>query len=167
MIWEEGIASFILQINGEIQEREITWSRPCSLQAVEFRFQLTLWEPEDHVISPSLLQSLFLPWMPPRPVHEARVFQNHLDHHRFPGLLQETELTSCRQGSSWIFPGGSDGKESACNAGDPGSVLGSGRSPGGGHGNPLQKSSLENPMDRRAWQAIVHGVAESQTQLSD
>ena len=49
------------------------------------------------------------------------------------------------------FPGGSDGKESACNAGDMGSILGSGRSPGGGHGNPLQYSCLKNPMDRGAW----------------
>ena len=100
-------------------------------------------------------------------MHEARVFQNHLDHHRFPGLLRQIELTSCRQGSSWLFPVGLDGKESACNAGDPGSILGSGRSPGGGHGNPLQYSSLENPMDRGAWRATVHGVAESQTQLSN
>ena len=46
------------------------------------------------------------------------------------------------------FPGGSDGKASACNAGDPGSIPGSGRSPGEGNGNPLQHSCLENPMDR-------------------
>ena len=45
----------------------------------------------------------------------------------------------------------SDGKESACSVGDPGSILGSGRSSGGGHGNPLQYSSLENPMDRGAY----------------
>ena len=48
---------------------------------------------------------------------------------------------------------------------DVGSILGSGRSPGGGHGNPLQSSCLENPMDRGAWQAIVHKVAKSWTQL--
>ena len=48
------------------------------------------------------------------------------------------------------FPGGSDGKESACNAGDLGSIPGSGRSPGEGNGNPLQHSCLENPMDRGA-----------------
>ena len=52
----------------------------------------------------------------------------------------------------WGFPGGSDGKESACNAEDPGSIPGSGRSPGGGCGNPLQQSCLEHPMDRGAWQ---------------
>ena len=55
------------------------------------------------------------------------------------------------------FPDGSDGKESACNAGDPGSIPGSGRSPGEGNGNPLQYSCLENPIDRRAWRATVHG----------
>ena len=49
------------------------------------------------------------------------------------------------------FPGGSDGKASAYSAGDPGSIPGSGRSPGEGHGNPLQYSCLENPMDGRAW----------------
>ena len=54
---------------------------------------------------------------------------------------------------------GSLGKESACNAGDPRSILGWGRSPGKGNGNPLQYSCLENPMDRGAWQATVHGVA--------
>ena len=49
------------------------------------------------------------------------------------------------------FPGGSDGKASACNAGDPGSIPGSGRSPGEGNGNPLQYSCLENSMDGGAW----------------
>ena len=50
---------------------------------------------------------------------------------------------------------------------DAGSIPGSGRSPKGGHGNPLQYSCLENPMDRGAWQATVYGVAKSWTQLSD
>ena len=60
------------------------------------------------------------------------------------------------------------GKESACNAGaagDVGSIPGSGRSPGGGQGNPLQYSCLENPMDRGAWRATVHGVMKSWTRL--
>ena len=61
------------------------------------------------------------------------------------------------------FPGDSVGKESACNAGDPGSIPGLGRSPGEGNGNPLQYSCLENPMDRGAWWATVHGVTKSQT----
>ena len=59
------------------------------------------------------------------------------------------------------FPGGSDSKESACNAGDPGLTPGWGRSPGVGNGNPLQYFCLENPMDRGAWQATVHGIAKS------
>ena len=63
------------------------------------------------------------------------------------------------------FPCCSDGKEFACSAEDPGSIPGLGRSPGGGHGNPLQYSCLENPMDRGAWRAIAHGVAKTQTQL--
>ena len=63
------------------------------------------------------------------------------------------------------FPHGSESKESACNAGDTGLIPGSGRSPGGGHGNPLQYSCLENPIERGAWQAIVHGVAKSQALL--
>ena len=62
---------------------------------------------------------------------------------------------------------GSDGKESACNAGDAVSIPGSGRSPGEGNGNPFQYSCLENSMDRGTWQATVHGVAKSQTQLSN
>ena len=65
------------------------------------------------------------------------------------------------------FPGGSDGKKSACNAGDQGSIPQLGRSPGGGYGNSLQYSCLQNPMDRGAWWATVHGVANSQTRLSD
>ena len=65
------------------------------------------------------------------------------------------------------FPSGSDGKASVCNAGDPGSIPRLGRSPGEGNGSPLQHSCLENPMGRGAWQATVHGVAKSQTRLSD
>ena len=65
------------------------------------------------------------------------------------------------------FPSGSDVKESAHNAGDPGLIPGSGRSPGEGNGNPLQYSCLENSMDRGAWRAIVHGITKSQAQLSD
>ena len=61
------------------------------------------------------------------------------------------------------FPGGSDGKESPCNAGDLDSIPSSGRSSGEGNGNPLQCSCLENPMGRGAWRAVVHGFAKSQT----
>ena len=68
------------------------------------------------------------------------------------------------------FPSGSAVRNLPAIAGDTGSIgrqIGSGRCPGGGNGNPLQDSSLRNPMDRGAWQAIVHEVAKSQTRVSD
>ena len=71
-------------------------------------------------------------------------------------FLKQTPLTGG-------FPGGSDGKESACNAGDSGLIPGLGRSLGEGNDYPLQYSCLENSMDREAWRGIVHGVARSQT----
>ena len=69
-------------------------------------------------------------------------------------------ISSC---PSFYDVGGSDGKESACNVGDLGSIPGSGRAPGEGNGNPPQYSCLENPMDRGAWRAGDHGVAKSRT----
>ena len=77
---------------------------------------------------------------------------------------QQTDFTYV-----WTFHkyGGSDNKESACNAGDPGSILGWGRFPGEGNGYPHHYSCLENPMDRGARWGIVHGVAKSRTRLSD
>ena len=66
-----------------------------------------------------------------------------------------------------MLPGGSDDKASACNEGDPGSIPGWGRSPAERNGNPLHESCLENPMDGRARWATFHGVAKSQTRLSD
>ena len=68
---------------------------------------------------------------------------------------------------SLVLTGGSEVKVSACNAGDLGSIPGSGRSPGEGNGNPLQYPCQENPMDGGAWWATVHRVAKSRTQLSD
>ena len=65
------------------------------------------------------------------------------------------------------FPGGSEGKESACYAGDVGLIPGLGRSPGEENGYPLQYSCLENSMERGAWEATVHRVAKSQTELSN
>ena len=65
------------------------------------------------------------------------------------------------------FPCGSDGKESSCNAGDPGSVPGLRRSHGEENGYPLQYSCLETSMDRGAWWATVHGITKSQIQLSN
>ena len=71
-------------------------------------------------------------------------------------------VTSCVHAHAQLcLTGGSEVKASACNAGDLGSIPGSGRSPGEGNGNPLQYSCLENPMDRGAWWATVHGVTKS------
>ena len=106
-----------------------------------------------------------------------------------PGMAGSREIEECLPGDSaspedlltvrfWAseknhrflergFLGGSDCKESACNAGDPGSTPGLGRSPGEGNGHPFQCSCLENSMDRGAWQAIVHGVAKSWIWLSN
>ena len=63
------------------------------------------------------------------------------------------------------FPGGSDGEEYACNAGDSGLIPGSERSPGEGNGNPLRYSCLENPTERGPWRAPVHGASQSQKRL--
>ena len=82
----------------------------------------------------------------------------------FSSLIQE-QISALS--ISYGFPGGSEVKVSAWNAGDPGSIPGLGRSPGEGNGNPLQYSCLENPMEGGAWQAAVHAVTESQTRLSD
>ena len=82
------------------------------------------------------------------------------------GLTDITEIYCTAQGTMG-FSGGSDSKEFACNAQDLASIPGLGRSPGGGHGNPLKYSCLESPTDRGAWQAMVHGVAKNPTQLSD
>ena len=98
--------------------------------------------------------------------------------------LQDLQICSLRPGSQQTFLAVSPGhweiqettppppqwlgvKESSCNTRDTGSISGSGGSPGGGNGNPLQYSCLENPMDRGAWWATVHGVTKSQTRLSN
>ena len=73
------------------------------------------------------------------------------------------EYSFKKMGLSWWF----SNKDSNCNAGNMSSILGSGRSPGEGNGGHLQYSSLENPMDRGAWWAMVYGVAKSRTQLSN
>ena len=100
------------------------------------------------------------PWRGPlgaKPVQIAR---------QIVGVVTQLRLPACHLVGLHVildlcflcgFPGG---KESACNAGDPGSIPGLGRSPGEGHGNPLQYSCLENPMDRGAWWAAVHGGSQ-------
>ena len=80
------------------------------------------------------------------------------------------ELQGALNSQSYVekgFPGGLDGKESACNVGDPGLIPRLGRSPGEGNGKAFQYSCLENFTDGGAWWATVHGVTKSQTQMSD
>ena len=91
------------------------------------------------------------------------------------GALKRDGKTSLHLRGVWVvalgsrrgFPDGSAVNNPPANPGDKGSFLGSGRSPGGGNGSPLQYSCLENSMDRGAWRATVHGVAKSQTRMSD
>ena len=83
------------------------------------------------------------------------------------GAVLITGLPGKQPSMGFYFFITSDSKASACSAGDPGSIPGSGRSPGEGTSTPLQYSCLENPMDGGTWQATVHGVTESQTRLSD
>ena len=105
-------------------------------------------------------------------INNNNVFQI-LSSHR---LLQNIKYSSLcyTVGPCWLFilhkvvctlgfPVGSDGKESACNSGDLGSIPGLGRSPGGGHGNPLQYSCLENSHEQRSLEATVHGVSKNET----
>ena len=80
---------------------------------------------------------------------------------------KDYSLTMGCYNHSWASNCSSVGKESACSAEDPGLMPGSGRSPGEGNGNPLQYSCLENPTDREAWWAAIHGVAKSRALLSD
>ena len=77
-----------------------------------------------------------------------------------PSFWPVTKPITGRFSMSEVLPFSSDGKESACNAEDPGSIPGLGRSSRRGSGNPLQYSCLENPMNRGAWRATVHGVTE-------
>ena len=97
--------------------------------------------------------------------------------HKESDMTEQLHWTDCKEPkenlegriggpSPWGFPGGSDCKESACNTGDLGLIPGSGWCHGEGNGNPLQKAFLENPVDRRAWWATVHGVAKSWIRLS-
>ena len=79
----------------------------------------------------------------------------------------EAQLQKSQAIGGFDFPGGSEVKTSACNAGDLGSIPGLGRSPGEGNGNPLQYSCLENPIDGGVWWSVVHGVVTSRTRLSD
>ena len=101
------------------------------------------------------------------------VFNFHVIVYAFPSKVAVMAQSTVSTNDLYVvykycmgFPGGSDGKETAYNVGDLGSIPESGRSPGEGNGNLPQYSCLENSMDRGAGQTIVHGVAKSLTQLS-
>ena len=100
-------------------------------------------------------------------VHEVAKNQKRLSTHSCLLSCARFWLAALNERVVEGFPGGSDGKESAYNAGDSVSIPGSGRSPGEAKGYPLQHSFLENPMDRGAWRAAVYGVAKNRTQLSN
>ena len=124
---------------------------------------LLLWHTTGLAVGPQLL-SLRLCSSSAHVLCQLRKIQSGSCSYQALSHLQSSCITSMG------FPGGSVGKESTCNAGaarDSGLIPGSGRSPGGGRGNPLRYSCLENPMDRGAWQATVHGVTKSRTRLSD
>ena len=96
------------------------------------------------------------------------IIESSIKYGMYPsGLLNVWIIITANIFSAYYVPGGSDSKESACNVGDLGSIPALGRTPGERHGNPLQYSCLENPMDRGAWQAMVHGVAKSWMWLTD
>ena len=93
---------------------------------------------------------------------------SHLQSYLLKQPIQKQELSAGHHKINGAgVPGGSEVEASACDAGDLGSIPESGRSAGEGNGNPLQYSGQENPMGGGAWWAPVHGVAKSQTQLSD
>ena len=97
----------------------------------------------------------------------AILLENSLFHYMYIFVDNLSSNGNYNHTYMYNFPDGSDGKASAYNAGGLGSIPGLGRSLGEGNDNPLQQPCLENPMDRGAWLATVHGVPKSRTQLSD
>ena len=96
-----------------------------------------------------------------RPIFPGKHYLDQLNHilgrGDWPAEWEGNSLTGGEISIGSKFPGGSEDKKSACSEGDPGSIPGSGRSPGVGNGYPLHYSCLENPMDREAWRATLHG----------
>ena len=119
-------------------------------------------------------ESLFLETVGTKVAWESRVTPSDFSGsaYIFPDFLVcpyrgTGDLSWEASGCHGAFPGGSDSKESACNAGNLGLIPGSGRSSGEGNGNPVQHCCLENSMDRGTRQARVHGITKSWTQLCD
>ena len=140
------------------------------------------WSPLPSTISQSLLKFMSIELVmltnhlilsPPSPFafnlsqHQGLFPWVGFSHQLAKALELQLKLQSFQFKVETGFPGGSDGKESACNAGDLGSIPGLGRSPREGNGNPLQYTCLENPMGRGAWKATVQGVTKNRTRLND
>ena len=129
----------------------------------------------DHLNHPSGLTPTLIPCkVPARPHLEDWASKGSCYLFSFPSAVSGAPVKPCLNLSGLLsisidlgrqvgFPGGSDDKESAFNVGDLGSIPGLGRSPGGGNGNPLQYSYLDNSLYRGAWPAKVHGVTKSQS----
>ena len=143
-------------VPGILQARTLEW--------VSLSFS-NAWKWKVKVKSLIHVRLLAIPWTAAYQVPPSMGFsrQQYWSRVPLPSPLLRVMEDKCMLG----FHGCSDGKESACNAGDSGSISGSGRSLGEGNGNPLQYSCLENSMDRGAWQAPVHGITKSRTRLSD
>ena len=143
-------------IHTHIPQGNLDHSQPssgtCSSQGHWRNFGIT-WSPLCHSHDGPALQDCTL------------TLRSRSDHCHWVETLWSGKFQFCNLTNG--FPGGLDSQESACNAGDPDAIPGSGRFPGEGNGSPLQYSCLGNPMDRGAWQATVHEVAKSQTQLSN
>ena len=127
-------------------------AHPALLQSVPLTLEQTTFNPYVHWKLPDTHRQVWL-----------SLLWCHFSCLLGPGVHKLLFVASVNYG----FPGGSDSKASICNAGDMGSIPGLGKSPGEGNGNPLQHSCLESPVDRRTWWATVHGMAKSQTRLSD
>ena len=126
----------------------------------------SIWEPQARALrwkDPLAKEIATAPAVLPGKSHEQRSLVGP----NLQGHKGQTELVTKLLSQFKGFTGGSDSKESAYNVGDPGSIPGLGRSPREGNGYPLQYSCLENSMDKAVWQATIHGVTESWTQLRD
>ena len=151
---------FPLGLNGLISLKSMGLSRIISRTTIQkhqfFNTQPSLWS-KSHIHTWLLQERSFKLWLKDMMILPSWMLSLPV-WPRFGGLLV---LCYANQEAFMGFPGGPSGKESACNAGHMDTIPGLGRSPGGGHGNLLQYSCLENPMDRGAWRATVHRVAKS------
>ena len=147
----------VLKIEFHLAQREV-WPDSHSRKVTSKPLELPVW-------GEYLCYMWWVPWRH-WTVYANRVTHAKLWGHCDGGWVQPQGQSISQTYIMRGFPGGSDGKESACNAGKPDSIPGSKRSPGGGHSNPLQFSCLENPMDRGVWQVTMHGITRVRHDLA-